>query len=120
MTPEEYIKLALRTNKDLGHKGNILHGAMLCCTESAEILSELKKELAYDKKLDTTKVIEEMGDVTWGLALLASELGVSFSQVFEANIKKLEARYPDLRFSADHANNRDTEAEDLAVRGAIK
>ena len=120
MTPEEYTKKALRTNKELGHEGNILHAAMLLCTESAEVLNELKRELAYGKKLDPAKVIEEMGDVMWGLALMASELGVSFSQVFEANIKKLEARYPDLRFNTDHANNRDTEAEDLAVRRAIK
>ena len=120
MTPEEYTKKALRTNKELGHKGNILHGAMLLCTESAEVLNELKRELAYGKELNVTKVIEEMGDVTWGLALLMSELGVSFSEVFEANIKKLEARYPDLRFNVDHANNRNTEAEDSAVREALK
>ena len=36
-------------------------------------------------------------------------------EVLERNIKKLEARYPGLRFDADRANNRDTAAEQEAM-----
>ena len=33
------------------------------------------------------------------------------------NIAKLEARYPDAKFNADHAINRDVDAEQAAMQG---
>ena len=45
--------------------------------------------------------------------------GIQIHEVLEANIKKLEARYPDLRFDADRAINRDHDAEDVAVNGGV-
>jgi hypothetical protein len=40
---------------------------------------------------------------------------VTWEEVFDLNIKKLEARYPNLRFNADHAINRDVDAEQRAM-----
>jgi hypothetical protein len=47
-------------------------------------------------------------------------LGSTWEEVFEMNIKKLEKRYPNLRFEAEHAINRDVGAEQDAMRaGAL-
>lgn len=56
-------------------------------------------------------IVEEIGDSQWYDALFANVLGVTFEQIQQANIKKLQKRYPDLAFNPNHAVNRDTEHE---------
>lgn len=116
MTPNEYITKALRTNNDMGHRDNLVHAAMLMCTESGEVMSEVKRYFAYGKELDRAHVVEELGDVMWGVALLCKELGITFEEIFDKNIKKLSKRYPELTFSAERATKRDLQAEMEAMR----
>jgi NTP pyrophosphatase (non-canonical NTP hydrolase) len=113
----EYVNAAMRTNKDMGTDMNIVHAAMLLCTESGEIMSEVKRNFAYGKPLDTRNIIEELGDVLWGVALMCTQMGVTMESVMEANIAKLAARYPNLSFDADRAINRDKAAEQEAIAG---
>lgn len=47
---------------------------------------------------------------------LALDFGSSLDEIMDLNIKKLEARYPGLRFDVDRANNRDVEAEAKAMQ----
>jgi NTP pyrophosphatase (non-canonical NTP hydrolase) len=115
MTPNEYMKLALRTNKDMGKKNNMIHAAMLLSSEGGEVMTEVKRMFAYGKEVDTHNVKAELGDILWGIALMCDTLGFTLEDVMETNIAKLEARYPDLRFNADHAINRDTDKEQAAM-----
>lgn len=46
---------------------------------------------------------------------LARLLGSNLNEVMDLNIKKLSTRYPDLKFDADRANNRDVAAEKEAM-----
>lgn len=116
MTPKEYSELALRTANDLGGRlDNIMHAAMGIAGEAGEVIDITKKVYAYGKPLLENNLIEEAGDLIWYLNLLFACLGVTWEEVFDLNIKKLEARYPDLRFNADHAINRDVNAEQRAM-----
>jgi hypothetical protein len=70
----------------------------------------------YDKNLDD---MEEMGDLFWYAAFLADAMGVTFEDLFEANIAKFRARYPD-KYSDDSAKNRDLESEREAMGKLVK
>lgn len=116
MNTQEYSKLALRTANDLGGRlDNIMHAAMGIAGEAGEVIDITKKVYAYGKPLLENDLVEEAGDLVWYLNLLFACLGVTWEEVFDLNIKKLEARYPDLRFNADHAINRDVNAEQKAM-----
>lgn len=112
-----YSALAMRT---AGTKDPLMNGLLGLAGETGEVVDYMKKVLFHDKEFDRSVLIKEIGDCAWYLNLILVTMDITWEEVLEANIKKLEARYPDLRFNPDHANNRDTEAEDLAVRGAIK
>ena len=116
MNTQEYSKLALRTANDLGGRlDNIMHAAMGIAGEAGEVIDIVKKVYAYGKPLLTNDLVEEAGDLVWYLNLLFKSLDTTWEEVFDLNIKKLEARYPDLRFDADKAINRDVEAEKVAM-----
>ena len=97
MKPKEYIKNALRTEstKSKGRKKRIQHALMGLTTETGEFTDNFKKHIFYSQKLDEVNMIEEIGDLMWYLAILCDELGISFEEVWDKNIRKLKARFPD-------------------------
>lgn len=114
MTPEQYSSLALKT----ASKDNMLvHACFGIGGESGEVLDIVKKSIFYGKPLDRSAVIAEIGDMVWYTNLLLHALDATWSEVFETNIKKLTARYPNLEFDAARAINRDKDAEQEAMRG---
>ena len=62
--------------------------------EAGEVAGVIKKMLYQGNPADPIKIADEMGDVLWYLALLATTMGFSLGDVAAANVKKLEARYP--------------------------
>lgn len=110
--------MALRTAPVTTMKEDLLHAAMGIGGESGEIIDILKKHHFYGKPLDTAKVLEEIGDQLWYVNLLIHLLGSTWEEVFEVNVRKLEARYPNLRFDPEKAINRDTVAEKAAMEKA--
>jgi hypothetical protein len=46
----------------------------------------------------------------WYLAILADELGVTFEQLWDKNIRKLQVRYPE-KYTDHNAQERDTDRE---------
>ncbi len=118
MTSSEYIEKALRTESKgqyaspniNGVTDRIQHATMGMVTEAGEIMDDLKRAKYYNVPLDRGHVVEEAGDVMWYLAVLADELGVSFEEVWEKNIAKLQKRYPD-KYSNDLAVNRNVDEE---------
>ena len=103
MTLNEYQKKAQRTSSD-GHD-RILNGCMGLCGESGECMDILKKHMMQGHSLDREKLAEELGDVMWYYAELASGLGMDLDDIANSNLKKLDARYPD-GFSAERSINR--------------
>lgn len=96
MTANEYQTLAMRTLNPAMEKRDILiNGVMGLCGEAGEAIDIVKKHLAQGHELDREQLIKELGDVAWYLAETAYALDVSLDDVFERNISKLRARYPD-------------------------
>ncbi len=115
MDINEYSKLALRTANG---KDELLHAVMGLADEAGELIGPMKKQIFYGKPIDRQNFLEEAGDMAWFLNLLIHSLGSTWDEVLNMNIAKLEKRYPDLRFNADQAINRDKVAESEAMKSA--
>ena len=116
MDIEAYSRLALRTANNLGtFDKNLGHAVLGIGDEAGEIIGAFKKYFAYGKPLDIINLKEELGDLCWFINLAMDTLGLTWDEVMEANIRKLEVRYPNLRFEADRAINRDKASENAAL-----
>lgn len=76
--------------------------------EAGEVADLFKKHLFHGHALDVGKATKELGDVLWYVAVLAQRIGVPLSEVADANVAKLRARYPD-GFSSERSKNRSGE-----------
>ena len=120
MNSKDYIENAVKTesinfksmDERLSGDGlkRLLHAGMGLSTEAGEFLDALKKHIFYGKELDRVNLAEEMGDVFWYCAIVASELGINFEEVMDKNIEKLKARYGE-KFSEEKADSRDLTKE---------
>lgn len=117
MTPDEYIAKAIRTAPEnypyfTSDKldPDIVHAWLGVTTECGESGDVVKKALIYGKEPDLVNLDEEMGDKLWYLALYCHRRQITFEYLFEQNIAKLQARFPD-KFTEADALNRDVVAE---------
>ena len=111
MDANEYQKRAMTTlNPALGKKDVLINSVMGLCGESGEAIDIVKKWLAQGHALDKEHLAKELGDIAWYLAEAATALDLSLGDILQANLDKLEKRYPngfDTRRSLSRA------AEDL-------
>lgn len=120
MEAKEYSELALRTAKEFeGKHMDLMHAAAGMAGEAGEVVDVVKKIIFYGNPVDRTHLIEEMGDQLWYINLMINRLGTTWSEVFEVNIAKIEARYPGLRFDPSLAINRNTQAESEAINKVL-
>ena len=109
MTVNEYQQLAMTTlNPALSKKDVLINGVMGLCGEAGEAIDIVKKHLAQGHELNREGLIKELGDVAWYLAETAYALDVPLEEVFQRNIDKLRARYPE-GFDAKNSINRTDE-----------
>lgn len=95
MTFDAYQRASARTiNTDLGYQDQLANAGLGISDEAGEVAGLVKKMLYQGHQANATKLADEMGDVLWYLALLATTMGFSLGDVAAANVKKLEARYP--------------------------
>ena len=132
MNPTEYQKLAARTEcdqrraaermADIPHLPPLASSEMIrfnhavigLVGEVGELASLVEKMVYYGRTVTEVAIKEEIGDCFWYLALLCNALGYDMGQMMEANVAKLQARYPE-KFDAVREENRDREAEAAAV-----
>lgn len=107
MTINEYQQAAARTapgkarawsNVGLGLAG-----------EAGEVADIIKKYLHQGHPLEVDKLIEELGDIAWYLALGATVAGVPLEEILQRNIDKLMGRYPQ-GFDPERSLHREAEA----------
>ena len=55
----------------------------------------MKKATFQGHTLDPDHIAKELGDVAWYLAISAHAIGYGLDEIFQMNIDKLRARYPD-------------------------
>lgn len=126
MNPKEYQEAAAVTEAPITEKitqrlasyPRLQHSIMGIVTEAGELQDAFKKYAYYGKELDTTNVIEELGDVLWYVALACNDLNIPMEDVMQINIDKLAARYPE-KFTEHKAINRDLEVENKIMEEAI-
>lgn len=88
----------------------IAHGILGICGESSELAEMLYNEMMGEGTIDRTKLVSEVGDVLWYIALILRNLGVNFEQAMAFNLQKLKTRYPE-KFDEDLAINKDVDSE---------
>ena len=77
--------------------------------EGGEFLEIVKKMVFQGKPFNEDNrehMIIELGDLMWYVAQATQALGVSFEEVIETNVKKLEKRYPGGQFDIFYSENR--------------
>ena len=95
MQVNEYQKEAMATlNPALNQKDVLINSVMGLCGESGEAIDIVKKWLAQGHTLDKEHLAKELGDIEWYLAEAATALDLSLGDVLQANLDKLEKRYP--------------------------
>lgn len=114
MTPNEYQKMALRTDSTSTTqlyqiksmtKARLLNGLMGLNGEAGEAIDVFKKYLFQGHELNREHLAKELGDVAWYLAVSSDALGYTLEEILQMNIEKLRARYPD-GFEAERSMNR--------------
>lgn len=92
---ERYQRQALRTANDF-HTGKewLCNVGLGLAGEAGEVADLIKKIAFHGHPLDRDKLMDEMGDVLWYLALAAEVLGMSLDEIANRNIDKLWERYP--------------------------
>ena len=79
--------------------------------EGGEFLEIVKKMVFQGKPWNEDNrehLIIELGDILWYVAQATMALDVSFNEVIERNVKKLEKRYPEGSFDIYFSENRKT------------
>lgn len=102
MTPNEYQRLCMVTAGD--HDMEI-YAVLGLAGEAGEVADLTKKWKFHGHPYDRDKFLKELGDIQWYLAITASAHGFDLEEVMQANIKKLQERYPG-GFSSEKSINR--------------
>ena len=77
--------------------------------EGGEFLEIIKKMVFQGKPWNDANrehLIIELGDLLWYVAQATQALGITFEEVIERNVKKLESRYPGGQFDIYYSENR--------------
>lgn len=107
MTLNEYQDLAARTiNGNLTKSETMMHALHEIASECGEIHGHFQK-LYQGHPMDENALKLEFGDLLWGIAEFCTAKGWTLADVAQANIEKLERRYPD-GFSSDRSIHRDS------------
>ena len=114
---KDFVYLADRL-VELDRKGanieRLTTSAVGMSAESGEFLEIVKKMVFQGKPWTSDNrehLIIELGDVMWYVAQACMALDISFEEVLERNVKKLEKRYPGGSFDIHDSENR--AADDL-------
>ncbi len=95
MTFEEYHEGA-KTTAIYPNKGsNFIYPTLGLAGETGELVNKIKKVVRGDSDLTpelSVTIQSELGDVLWYADALASELGVSLSDIAAENLRKLQDR----------------------------
>lgn len=119
MTPNEYQKLAMRTNDgNANHRlrqaqvdnieydvGGIFNACLGLSGEVGEFNDMIKKWVFHEKELDIEHLKKECGDILWYVAMMCHSLNWNMEEIMELNIEKLKSRYPD-GFDTNLSNHR--------------
>lgn len=88
------------------NKMDALHMAVGISGESGELLDAIKKWVIYNKPLDRTNVIEELGDLEFYIEGLRQATCVTREECISRNKEKLSVRYKGIKYTDQAAQDR--------------
>lgn len=95
---DDYQKFARRIAiyPNRGNIEGLVYTTLGLTGEAGEVSNQVKKILRDDNRICTasrrSKIVDELGDVLWYVAMCADELGIDLSEVAGINILKLSER----------------------------
>ena len=94
MTLDEYQKSAARTlNARLSNQEKLLDAAAGIAEEAGEVLAHVRKHLYQGRDLDRERLAEELGDVLWCVAAVATVSDLDLASIALQNQRKLASRH---------------------------
>lgn len=96
-----------RTAGTRDQESSLTMGAMGLAGEAGEVCDLIKKVIFHKKTLDREKLKLECGDVRYYFELLLIATGLTMEEVEQANVEKLQKRYPNGFTIEDAARKRD-------------
>lgn len=106
MDGNKYQELAMRTNRpEATSEQNLINGCLGLSGETGEVCDIVKKYMFQGHNLETQKIVDELSDCMWYIALTAQSIGCSLNSIMEHNIEKLKKRYPN-GFEEERSINR--------------
>lgn len=87
----------------------LLTAAVGMSAEAGEFTEIIKKIIFQGKPVNEENLFHlkrELGDIMWYVAQACMGLHVSFNEVVEMNVEKLQARYPGGSFDVHYSENR--------------
>lgn len=90
MTFDEYQNEAIKTRQG---RADALYLAAKLPVEAGEAAQHVIKEAYHGKPVDVEQLAEELGDVLWYVATLASMYNLSLHEIARGNLAKLRARH---------------------------
>ena len=95
VTLNEYQRTAARTlNSGLDDREKLLDAAAGIAEEAGEVLAHVRKHLYQGRELNRERLAEELGDVLWCVAAVATMCDLDLSAIARQNQEKLAARHP--------------------------
>lgn len=92
----------------------LLDWAMGLAGETGELVDHIKKHVFHGHELDIQHIAEELGDIGWYRAQMATDLALDLDDIEAANLAKLVARYP-AGFTEERSLGREEGAEAEAM-----
>ena len=107
LSANDYQRMAMRTAGEYNSEYDCLRNAAYGLNgEAGEVIDLLKKHEFQGHELDREKLIDELGDVQWYIALAATAMGKTLEDIMQHNVDKLKKRYPE-GFDKNRSINRD-------------
>lgn len=94
MTLSEYQHAARATmNEALSRDEQMMDAASGIAEEAGEVLAHVRKHHFQGRELDAARLKEELGDVLWCIAAVATSAGFELDDVARFNLEKLRHRH---------------------------
>ena len=81
---------------------DLLYSAGKLTCEAGELQQHILKARYHGKPAPPAALLEELGDILWYVAAVATDLGLDLADVGESNIAKLRARHGDAYYPAHY------------------
>jgi len=94
VTLTEYQQAARATmNESLSREAQMMDAASGIAEEAGEVLAHVRKHQFQGRDLDPVRLKEELGDVLWCIAAVATSAGFDLDDVARFNLEKLRRRH---------------------------